>query len=177
MFERLAAISRGLDSLWPKRWYEGAVMIGIVIILAAMLLPPVQWASSGDTCFPVEVLVFDAETRKPINGAKVGVTRGAFAPVKSAVLDPAYRLNPASASDAVTADHGGATLRVCCSTGANYERPETHAHPQSHWVKVSADGYGKVVVPVRVESIPLEQLRKRGVLLVPVGLFRDEARE
>lgn len=71
-------------------------------------------------------------------------------------------------------DDGTAVVHYRFSTGANYKRPEPHAHLLFAWVVVAAHRYGTVVVPVRHDSMPTAKLREQKELFVPIGLVPAE---
>jgi hypothetical protein len=156
---------------------ETLVLIAFVAVLVALILPPAKWAASGSIRIPVRVLVFDASEGKPIANAHVAVF---WAPsllnfkqleAERDLYDSKRRVREGNGGTKYT--DGTAIIEYEFRTGANYERPTMYADLRSAWVRVHAEGYGGVVVPVRHESLPTKTLREQKELLVPVGLTRD----
>jgi hypothetical protein len=157
---------------------ELLVVIAIVAVIVALVLPPVKWAASGSIRFPVRVLVFDAVRGIPIENAHVGIFRAPplldlkFLAGEPDTYDPKKFVRD---DDVGTTDASGSVvIDYEFRTGANHERPTSHAHLRWAWVHVQADGYGGVVVPVRHESLPTKTLREQKELLVPVGLTLED---
>ncbi len=159
---------------------EGLVVMAIICVAVALLLPPVQWASSGDITVPVRVIVFDAAQGTPISGAQVLVVRSPPTEVPSFMTDLQERV-PHRIADypedrrSVTDSSGQAIIQYSFRTGAGNQHPIPSAHLSFYWGSVLAPGYGGSVTPVRYESVPTAELRKRGELVVPVGLLREAA--
>ncbi len=168
-----------LQKVWPKTLIEWLILIAIVAILVALLLPPVKWASSGSVTIPVDIVVFDAMTAAPIEGADVAIVWAPPATGEFQLHEYTERISPGlQAMDGIAAttnDSGMATIDHEFRTGANYERPQTHAHTRWYWLLVSADGYGTVAVPLRYESMTSAELRRQGRLPAYVGLVRFES--
>lgn len=157
---------------------ELLVLIAIVAVLGALLFAPAKWASSGNIRFPVRVIIFDAVHGKPIADAHVGIFRAA--PIRDRKLleeqpdeySPAHRLRDEDTG--TTGADGAVVINYEFRTGANHDRPTSHAHLSWAWVYVRAEGYGNVVTPVRYESEPTAILRAQKELLVTVGLIPTE---
>lgn len=156
---------------------EFLVIVAIITVLAALLIPPVQWASSGDIDVPVRVFVFDADLAIPIEGAVVGIIR--CQPWSSDEFLKDYRDRvPTDVFDAIdesvkgtTSPEGIAVISYRFRTGASHTNPVTWAHTSWYWVAVKAEGYGGAFIPVRHESTPNKKLREDKELRVPVGLM------
>ncbi|MCR9115801.1 MAG: hypothetical protein NXI22_02500 [bacterium] len=93
--------------------------------------------------------------------------------VRDRVPDDLFERLP-SDSIGLTGQDGTAVVIHEFSTGASHRRPESHAHLQFAWVVVVAQGYGKLVVPIRHESMPTSKLREKNELFVPIGLMTAE---
>lgn len=147
---------------------EFLVVITITLILIALILPSVKWASSGSIQLPVRIVVFDAARARPIVGAKVAIL---WAPplVGERTIEeyrdrfPDDLFEDLGAEGTVVVDHE-------FRTGGSHRRP-AHAHLRWYWVMVVAEGYNGVVIPVRHESQPTAFLRDQKELLVTIGLM------
>ncbi len=168
----MAAISVKLLQ-WQRKLtcLEWAVIIAIVTVIAALILPSAKWAwaASGEITTPVQVLVFDPTTQQPVVGARVGILRYPHVFGLEDIHETHQLLAdvPRHATDAA----GLVTIEQRFSTGAGYQRPIPHAHVSGVWLIADAAGYGRVLVPVRYESMPSAELRNRGKLFVPVALL------
>lgn len=169
-----------LSKILPKTLVEWLVVIVIVAFLAGLLIPPVVWVADGTIEVPVRVVVFDAATARPITNAAVGIVR---APSAEGVIGLEERREvvamalPAIDLEefAVRADeNGSATIDVTFNTVCSNRNPERRAHTGSFWVIVSADGYGRVVVPLRYQSTPTASLQDQGELPVYVGIAGEK---
>lgn len=158
---------------------EWLVIAAIVALLIALLLPPVQWASSGDIDFPVRVLVFDAESSRPIAGAHVALLRvpswyeeqSDFLKDFDERFTSEFYFSDENPDRGVTDMNGQAVITYKFRTGASHQRPTPHAHTSWVWAAVRAEGYGGAVVQVRQESLPTPQLREQKELRVPISLL------
>jgi len=156
---------------------KSLVLVTIIAILVALLLPGAKWAADGSIEIPVRVRVFDAAEARPIQGAEVAIFR-APAPLPTFAIDE-YRdrfsreyLEQVAAHDRhVTSNDGSVVIVHEFRTGASHKNPEFRAHLSWAWVMVVAQGYGTVVVPVRYESAPTNDIQKQGELFVAVGLM------
>jgi hypothetical protein len=159
---------------------ESLTLIAIVVVLIALVLPPVKWASTGDIQFPVRVFVFDAASGTPISDARVGIFRAPPLLGTQALAEDRDRYHPEKyvripESGPSTTDATGTVVVIHeFRTWGNYERPIMHAHLPWAWVHVQAAGYGGVVIPVRHESLPTAKLREQQEIFVPIGLMPDE---
>lgn len=162
-------------------WKEWTVLAVIAVVLAALLVPDAEWASSGTLRMPVRVVVFDAETAAPIAGATVALVR---APPPTAEFElTEYRDRFSWTWLAVdrgeiltrTLTDGCVTIPTAFTTGASHRNPESRAHTRWQWVLVAADGYGRVAIPLRYESMKSNELRREGTLTTAVGLAREKA--
>jgi hypothetical protein len=159
---------------------EWLVIIMIITVLAAILIPPVKWASSGRMQIPVRVFVFDAQAARPIARAQVTLFRAP--PLTDAKLlsefperyDPDQSERLYGVFEGVTGADGMAVIENEFRTGANHEHPITRSHVSWVWVAVKAKGYSSIVVPLRYEDVPTAELRKQGELSVTVGLLPTE---
>lgn len=156
---------------WVKKLtrMELAVISAIICVLVALIVPQGKWASSGDITIPVQVVVFDPVTAKPVVRARVAISRFRWAFDRNDMPQAQNLL--VDAPRHATDDAGFVTIEHKFSTGANYERPVTHAHLNGAWVIVDADGYGQVLVPINNTSFPAGELRKWGKVVVPICLF------
>jgi hypothetical protein len=157
-------------SPWLRRpmLIEWLVIVAITCVLVALIVPGAKWASSGDITIPVQVQVFDPISAKPVVGARVGISRFRWWFDQADIVNSQNLLADVQAH--ATDEAGSVVIDHKFSTGANHERPVTHAHLPGAWVIVEADGYGRVLVPVNNTSFPSGELRKRGKLVVPIGL-------
>ena len=157
---------------------EWLAIVAIIVVLVALLIPPVQWASSGDIEFPVRVRVFDAATAEPIAGARVAVIRG---PHVASELESYRDFFPGDWFDHLTPEKqgltgadGSAVVVYTFKTGASNRNPTPRAHLGNAWAVVKSKGYGGTAVPVRHNSIPTSELRRQNELLVLIGLLRSD---
>ena len=161
----------------PKTLVEWLVVAAIVAILAALLIPPAKWASSGSVTIPVDVVVFDAQSAKPIEGAFVAIVWAPPATGEFELHEYQERLSSGFAAieeiGPQTNDAGLVIIDQEFRTGANYERPTPYAHTRWYWLLVSAKGYGSVAVPLRYESMASKDLKAMGRLPAYVGLIRQ----
>ncbi len=158
---------------------EVLAVIAITLILFAILLPPVKWASSGSIQLPVRIVVFDAAHARPIAGAQVTIV---WAPPLADVesIDeyrdrfPANSFGDVAEDDRhLTGTDGTVVVEQEFRTGGSHRRP-SHAHLRWYWVMVLAEGYNGVVIPVRHESQPVAILREQKEIVVPIGLLRAQ---
>lgn len=164
---KVGSMLSGLKRSAPKTLIEWLILTAVITVLIALLLPEVQWASSGFITIPVEVTVFDSESGEPIENASVYIVRSSPGSVK----DDLPRLGSLASGEGNTTNESGmVTVQCNFSTGANNRRPEPHAHTNFCSLVVGADGYDTVVVPVREHSIPTSILQEKGRLPVRVGL-------
>lgn len=161
----------------PKTLLEWLILVAVVAILVAIILPGAKWASSGELNVPVVVTVFDATTIMPISKAVVGIVR---APVVEELLSNEYCENVTLGAarlrefGTITNESGKATIVQTFDTGANHNRPVSHAHTASHWVLATAEGYGTVAIPLRYQSIETKKLMSQGHLPAFVGLVKAQ---
>lgn len=155
---------------------EFLVVITITLILIALILPSVKWASSGSIQLPVRIVVFDAARARPIEGAQVAIL---WAPplVGERKIEeyrdrfPADLFEDLAAEDRhLTGAEGTVVVDHEFQTGGSHRRP-VHAHLRWYWVMVVAEGYNGVVIPVRHESQQTAFLRDQKELLVTIGLM------
>lgn len=165
-----------LSMALPKTLLEWGVIAVIIAILVALMLPDVEWASSGTVVAPVHVVVFDGKTMLPIADAVVGIVRAAPAAGDLALDD--YRETFMSAWSAMaegesgsrTGSDGSVTIEFEFPTSASHENPEARAHTRWYWLLVSSKEYGAAVMPLRYESITTKSLQQQKVLQAYVGL-------
>ncbi len=177
-----------MSAVWsrivPKTLIEWLAVVAIIAILIALLVPPVQWASSGSIRIPVQVVVFNPETGEAVQDARVAIVRGLPAGEEFSLADHRERLSGLkellAAGDigalngsvgAGTGSDGTVTLDVEFRTEASHKNPVPRAHTRWYWVLVSADRHGTVAVPLRYESLTTKQLREQKTLLAYVGLL------
>src|SRR5690606_10627077 len=153
-------MSHWLSKIYPKTIIEWLIAVVVIAILVALLLPPVRWASSGSVALPIEVVVFDMQTGLPIDGAQVTLVRAppptdkldiqelsaSFSTALARINERGVRSNPS----------GIAQIDQEFATGANHDQPVSHAHTESYWVLVSATKYGHVAMPLRYESLAMQ---------------------
>lgn len=160
----------------PKTLIEWLVIAAIVAILVAVVVPQPKWASSGSVTIPVDVVVFDARSATPIEGAFVAIVWAPPATGEFELHEYFDRLSSGfSAINKIVAKTNGAGIATIdreFRTGASHKRPISHAHTSWYWVLVSADDYGSVAVPLRYESITSKELKALGRLPAYVGLAR-----
>lgn len=105
------------------------LVIAIVAILVALIVPSVEWASSGSARFPVRVIVFDAQQSRPIANAHVAIFRAS--PLSGlntleenrGCFDPENGASVSDISDGVTGADGTAVVEYEFRTGASQRRP------------------------------------------------------
>ncbi len=173
------SLSRLKERLRRLTLIELLAIVVIIAVLAAILIPPVKWASSGRMQIPVRVLVFDAATVEPILGAQVAVFWAPPVSDEMPLAENHNQYNPdhlqlRDVARGVTRTDGIVVINYEFRTGANDKSPTPKAHLRWAWVEVKAEGYGGVTVPVSYESQPTAQMRKRGELPVTVGLLPME---
>lgn len=159
--------------------FDWLVVIAVVAVLIAVLMPPVQWASSGEIKVPVQVQVLDERSGIPVVGAAVALFRSP--PPESNASRSFEGELPLAIFDGdenpylTTSDVNGlATITYPFRTGANHERPESHAHTRWVWVAVRAEKNRDAVVQVRQNSLPTAQLKQLKVLQVSVAAVTEE---
>lgn len=157
---------------WTLRMW--LVMAAVSILLIALLLPQPKWASSGTVTIPVEIHVFDVHSAKPIEGAIVSIIWSPPANGEFELHEYQERLSSGflaiKETGMKTNDAGIAVIQQELKTGANHERPTSHAHTRWYWLLVTADDYGGVAVPLRYESLPTQELKEMESLPAYVGL-------
>lgn len=159
----------------PKTLLEWLVIIAILIVLIALWFAPVTWVSDGTITLPVHVRVFDPTSGAPISNAKVGVLRyrtiSGTDDIEPLETDLAHIIrNPTNAAGSVSIDQ-------MFYTNASDRNPIPRAHLSGVWVIVEADGYHRALLTVGNVSVPTAELRKRGEILVPVGLLPNPAKK
>lgn len=176
----LAGFQQRLRRLTLIEWL---VRITIVSILAALLLPPVQWVSDGYLRISVRVFVFDAKAAKPLSQAHVKLFRAP--PLTDAKLlsefperyDPDQPERLYGVVEGVTGADGIEVIEYEFSVSASHRNPVSQAHTSWAWVAVQAKGYGSIIVPLSYESLPTAELKRQGELPVTVGLLPTESDE
>jgi hypothetical protein len=165
-----------LKKAYPKTLIGWLTLIAMVAVLVAVIIPEAKWGSSGSVTIPVDVVVFDALTAKPIEGAYVAIVWASRA--TSEVELQRHKANLSGGLSVIErigtkTDHAGlATIDHEFGTGANYKHPQSHADTSSYWLIVSADGYGSAAVPLRYQTMTTKALREQGRLPAYVGLSR-----
>lgn len=157
---------------------ELLAVAAVIAVLAAILIPATQWVADGWIEFPVRVFVFDANELTPVANAQITIFR-------SPPLSSPHVLTEnrefwdlgGRAAEGVTDKTGSTRIEHQFTTSASHNRPVSHVHVHWAWAKVTADGYGGVVVPVSTESIPTKELRKRTELTVPIGLIKHDPQQ
>ncbi len=168
------------ESLRRLSRIEWLILAGIVAVLIALLLPALQWASSGDIELPVRVLVFDARSGSPIAGARVGLLRAApwfddeYAEHYRDYVAPDVFDGIKEENQGFTNSGGQIVIVYKFRTSASHNRPTPHAHTTWVWAAVQADGFGGALVQLRQESMPTRQLREQQELRIPIGLMQEE---
>ena len=114
------SVMRTPSCVWLTRyWWIVAPMVLAVILLAIPLFQDAAWV--GSATIPLEFLILDASTGRPVSGASVALAEG----------DPEYR--------ATTGPDGTARLIIRAMIGG---RSGTRSVNYGHWALViSADGY------------------------------------
>ena len=161
-------------SLRSLTWLEWAVVVLIAVVLIAFLTPGIQYVADCEHLFPVRVIVFDAAAAQPVSGAQVTILRAApfsSEKMKSAPREITISPKPGHFQEAITDADGCALINCRFTTSASESRPTPHIHLGWAWVEVHAEGYGGVIVPVRHDSRPTAEVRRKSELLVPIGLF------
>lgn len=160
------------------KWFEWAIVVAIGGVLVALLVPGIQWVADGDCIFPIRVIVFDAIANRPISGAHVTIFRAppvTFEEIASARIQWHGSRETGPRDEAITDVTGGVVIDHRFRSIASHNRPTPHLQMSWEWVEVRAEGYGGVVVPVRLESRPVEEVRRDSELLVPIGLLPDRS--
>lgn len=167
-----------------RGWYyrkfsvaEVTVIVVICAVLYAILAEKPKWVSDGTIRIPVRVFVFDVTNRRPISNAECLVFRAG--PILDAssltkdnpVLDNAPMKEWPESCRGTTDETGSTAIEHTFGTSASYTHPYTRAHLMNAWVRVAADGFGGVVVPVGYDEGRTSELRKEGEIVVSIGLF------
>ena len=171
---------------WNPALFEMLWIVFVVVILAVLLIPDVEYVADGTREFPVRVFVFDVERGEPIPDAEVAViSRGVFraysieraqeAAKELVPLQDHLDFVPAS-QKGHTDEQGIASLVVEVRTQSSHRHPQPRAYPGHNWVVVSAPGFRGVVFPLSQEPVLTSELRERGGFLVPIGIMRDPAK-
>lgn len=164
-------------SLRRLKRVEWLLVGAITVMLVVLIIPSVEWASSGSLRVPVRVFVFDAAHAVPISNARVTIFRGPLPSTQMDIKSIGDRvpdeLSGRLPRDRVvfTGSDGMAVVHHEFRTGASHRRPESHAHTQSVWIVVVTRQHGTVVVPIRHDSMPTSKLREQQELFVPIGLM------
>jgi hypothetical protein len=172
----------------PSRpaWYrvpsklEWFVIAAVVVGLAVLLFDPKLWASSGKVLVPVRVIVFDATTHKPIQGASVRVVwpRATLQEVAETLGNVLPEDRFSQTTDPVsTAADGSAVFHIVIGSGASWKNRYGIVFTDYNWVMVQASGYGTVLVPLRHEPTPRKWLREQEFLPVYVGVSRTDGQQ
>lgn len=151
----------------------------ILATLAAILLPPVKWASDGQRDVTILVHVFDASTMQPFAGVEVTLILG---PVDSPTSPPPFdsvdeHPGPRRLAGASTNAAGNARVTGSFPSIASHLTPKGLIGLQRGWLVLRATGYEGVAVPVRHESMPRPDVVKMGEVPVHVGLLKAERLE
>ncbi len=88
-------------------------------------------------------------------------------------VPPAYFENLEGAADHLTDAHGIATVPLRLMTEANYKSPEPFVILHNRWVAVAAEGFAPVITTLGYDTERTEKLRKRGELMIAIGLVRE----
>jgi len=170
--EAPARISRKWLRLTLIEWLIVGV---IVVILAALLLPPPKWGASGLIDVPIRVVVFNATQGQPIKDARVAVLKSSL-DLQNGVfpeVSPADFESLKESAEHLTNAQGMATIHQRFMTEANYKSPEPFVILFNQWVVVSAEGFAPVITTLRYDTERTEKLRKRGGLVIAIGLVRE----
>lgn len=168
------------------RVVEILVVIAIIAVLAALLIPPVQWVSDGSRELPVRVFVFDRQTGEAIAGAKVAIFRSArldspevaksqaanFGDLDTWIdsgmgQDPEDRDNHAD-----TDSEGFVVIPFKFSTSASHRNPQLRAFPAKCWIYVRSSTHGAVLTTPGSNPVVVSEVMERGGFFVPIGLAR-----
>lgn len=158
---------------------EWSVIGGFGIVLLAILFSSPQWVADGSTYHPVRVIAFDADSARPIPSVRVSLFRappistiGTLEAAREYFDSQRLKTHPATAQGTTGVD-GTVVVNAEIRTSSSDKNPTSRAHLSCLWVRVEADGYSGVVLPVRHESQPVSNLRERGEIVVPVGMIRQ----
>ncbi|SFI81003.1 hypothetical protein [Planctomicrobium piriforme] len=164
--------------LRPLTLVEWLVIIALIAVLIALLVPPVKWGASGFIDVPIRIFVFDVIEGRPIKGAHVAIIRyspdmpkAEFPAITAAFFDELR-----TSQDHQTDDRGSTIITETFMTEVNYKSPEQFALLFNRWVVVAADGFEPVMTPVRHDTERTAKIRKRGELVVAVGLVKTAKR-
>lgn len=170
LFRRVLALS-GLEKL--------LLFLAFIAILAALLIPPTKWASSGELKVPVHVLIFDAATQQPLPEATVILFRSSPWYDDEDFLKSLGDHSPKDPEEpfwapvrGITDARGQVIIPFGFKTGANYERPEPYARPNYVWTRIAAKDYGGAIVQVWPHSVATKELKQQKQIRLAVGLLK-----
>lgn len=156
---------------------KATLIVVVLAVLYALLSPKPTWVSDGTIRIPVRVFVFNATNRRPISNAECAVFHA------SPILDASSLANDHPVFDNVpmkewpqscrgtTDETGSVAIEYTFRTSASNKHPNSRAHLMNEWVRVEADGFGGVAVPVGYDEGPASEMRKDGEFVVAIGLF------
>lgn len=164
---------------WNKKLSaaELTVIVVILAVLFALLSVKPQWVSGGTIQIPVRVFVFDPINRRPIPNADCAIFHAS--PILDAssltkdhpVFDNVSMKEWPQSCRGTTDETGFATIEYTFRTSASDRHPNSRAHLMNEWVRVEADGFGSIAVPVGYDEGPASEMRKDGAFVVSIGLF------
>lgn len=156
---------------------EVTVIVVILAVLYALFSPKPTWVSDGTIRIPVRVFVFNATNRRPISNAECAVFHASpILDASSLTKDhPVFNNVPMKewpqSCRGTTDETGSAAIEYTFRTSASNKHPNSRAHLMNEWVRVEADGFGGVAVPVGYDEGPASEMRKDGEFVVSIGLF------
>ena len=154
---------------------EWLAIAAVLALLAALLVPETQWASSGSLKLPVRVVVKEATSGRPIPDAAVGLIRR-FDDTATSAPDDLFPLTR-DVHRAVTGPDGVALIEYEFRTGASHRSPVPKSHLRREWAVVLSPGYEAVAVPVGHDAVPTKDLRDQKVLTIPVSLMKPDSHD
>lgn len=164
---------------WNKKLSlaEVTVIVVVLAVLYVILSQKPQWVSEGTIRIPVRIFVFDPTSRRPIPNAECAVFHAS--PILDAssmtkdhpVFDNVSMTEWPQSCRGTTDDTGSTTIEYTFRTAKSDRHPNSRAHLMNEWVRVEADGFGSVAVPVGYDEGPASEMRKDGEFVVSIGLF------
>lgn len=166
-------------SRWNRKLtlVEVTVIVVILTVLYELLTAKPIWVSDGTIRSPVRVFVFDATNRRPIANAECAVLHAP--PIRDAssltkdhpVFDNVSMKEWPQSCRGTTDETGSASIEHTFGSSASNNHPNTRAHLMNEWIRVEADGFGGVAIPVGYDERPTSEIRKDGEIVVSIGLL------
>lgn len=160
----------------------GSIAAAVCLLLLMAIRPSlIGWAWIGSVELGVQVRIYDADSRQPIPGASLLLFNGPLTPDQRIEFwSPEEFSRQTSEPDAQSAEtdaEGTAILqrRFRASGTSGWFRETGSIRTSGHWVRVSAPGYGTVLVPLDGQSGLSRTLKQRTPIFVTLLLGRQNS--